>query len=116
MLFFYMVGRKLDSVWLRRMPLAMIPYMLSGLCAIIYHVSADEWTGFNTAQSYLTFTGSCCFALWAFLFLRDLTEKKSRAQLSPTEMGKGDLMGKSRAQLSPTEFNGKGKKEEVRHG
>ncbi len=116
MLFFYMVGRKLDSVWLRRMPLAMIPYMLSGVCAIIYHVSADEWAGFNTAQSYLTFTGSCCFALWAFLFLRDLTEKKSRVQPSPTEAGKGGLTGKSRAQLSTTVSGRQGKKEEVRRG
>ena len=81
MLLFYVVGRKLNNVWLRRMPLAMVPYMLSGLCAIIYHMSADEWEGFNTAQSYLTLTGSSCFALWAFLLLRSLTTAKSGSAL-----------------------------------
>jgi hypothetical protein len=82
MLLFLVVGRKLNNVWLRRMPVAMVPYMLSGLCAIAYHMSEDEWEWLNSAQSYLTLTGSCCFALWAFLLLRSLTEAKSKAKLS----------------------------------
>lgn len=79
MLLFYVVGRKLNNVWLRRMPLAMVPYMLSGVCAIAYHITEDEWDGFNTAQSYLTLAGSTCFAIWAFLLLRSLTEAKAKA-------------------------------------
>jgi len=84
MVFFYLVGRKLDNVWLRRMTLAMLPYMLSGFCALAYHISLDEWTLLETAQSYLTFAGSCCFALWAFLMLRSLTEAKAaRVKVGP---------------------------------
>ncbi len=74
MLLFYVVGRRINNVWLRWMPLAMTPYMLSGVCAIIYHISADEWANFNSAQSYLTFAGSCCFALWAFLLFRSVAD------------------------------------------
>ena len=75
MLLFWVVGRKLNNSWLKRMPLVMIPYMLSGLCAIIYHIGFDEWEWLNELQSYLTFAGSCCFALWAFLLLRSLTAR-----------------------------------------
>ncbi|MEI6046040.1 MAG: DUF2499 domain-containing protein [Chloroflexota bacterium] len=84
MLLFYLLGRKLNNVWLRRMPLVMIPYMLSGLCAIIYHITIDEWKAINVAQSYLTLIGSCCFALWAFLFLRSIeAELKQKPRQTP---------------------------------
>ncbi len=73
MTLFYFVGRRLHNVWLQRMPLAMIPYLLSGFCALIYHMSYDTWNWINEWQSYLTFLGSCCFALWAFLLLRSIT-------------------------------------------
>ncbi len=86
MLLFWLAGRKLNNVWLKRMPLAMIPFMLSGWCAIIYHISYDQWDWINQIQAYLTFTGSCCFALWAFLFFRSLTaklEKKTSRSVRP---------------------------------
>ncbi len=77
MLLFWLVGRKLNNIWLRRMPLAMLPYMLSGWCALIYHMSLDEWGWLNDIQAYLTFSGSCCFCIWAWLLLKDV-EKQSR--------------------------------------
>ncbi|HEX2910788.1 MAG TPA: DUF2499 domain-containing protein [Chloroflexia bacterium] len=77
MLLFWQVGRKLHNIWLQRMSFVMIPYMLSGWCAIIYHMSADEWGWLNDTQAYLTFAGSSCFALWAFLVLRSLTNSKA---------------------------------------
>ena len=73
---FWRVGQRLKNVWLRRMTLAMVPYMLSGWCAIVYHISYDEWGWLNDVQAYLTFAGSCCFSLWAFLLLRDLTRRQ----------------------------------------
>jgi hypothetical protein len=88
MLLFYLIGRKLNNVWLRWMPLAMIPYMLSGLCAIIYHITIDEWKEINVAQSYLTLIGSCCFALWAFLLLRSVTATLKTRQ-TPKEVRRG---------------------------
>ncbi len=72
---FYVVGRRLNNVWLMRMPLAMIPFLLSGFCAIFYHMSEDTWDWLNLLQSYLTFAGTCCFALWSFLLMRSLTAK-----------------------------------------
>ncbi len=77
MVLFWLVGRKMNNVWFKRMPLTMVPYMLSGVCAIIYHISMDEWAWLNDLQSYLTFTGSCCFALWAFLLLRSITARQA---------------------------------------
>ena len=73
MIFFYTIGKRMNNIWFKRMPLVMIPYMLSGFCALIYHVTEDTWIGLNEMQSYLTFLGSCCFAVWAFLFLRSVT-------------------------------------------
>ncbi len=73
---FWKVGRKLNNVWLKRMPLVMLPYGISGLCAIAYHISYDQWDGFSVAQTWLTFFGSCCFALWAFMLLRSLPPRK----------------------------------------
>lgn len=85
MLLFWLVGRKLNNIWLKRMPLAMIPYTLSGFCALIYHVTLDEWEWLSEVQAYLTFSGSCCFALWAFLLLRDVT-KQHQSKISCTRM------------------------------
>lgn len=69
---FYYLGRRLHNNFLKWMPAVMIPYMLSGWCALIYHMSMDEWAWVNELQTYLTFAGSCCFALWAYLLLRSL--------------------------------------------
>lgn len=76
---FYMVGRYKGNVWFKRMPLFMLPYGLSGLCAIAFHLTEDTATFFNDAQAYLTLTGSCAFAAWAWLLLRDLTKVKAQS-------------------------------------
>ncbi len=81
MALFYYVGKRMNNVYLRRMPWVMIPYMLSGLCAIIYHISSDTWNWVNEWQTYLTFIGSCCFAAWAFLLLRSLTANKGTKEV-----------------------------------
>ena len=73
MLLFYSVGRKFDNVWLRRFPAFMLPYFVSGICAILFHVTDDTWLFFEVVQKYLTFLGSCCFALWGYMLLRSLT-------------------------------------------
>ncbi|WP_170270298.1 DUF2499 domain-containing protein [Heliorestis acidaminivorans] len=73
MLFFYMIGKKSDNIWFRRMPLAMIPYLLSGFFAIFYHLTHDTVQWLSDIQGYLTFLGSLCFALWGYLYLRSLT-------------------------------------------
>jgi hypothetical protein len=75
---FYVLGRRTGNLWLKIMPLAMLPYMLSGWCAIFYHISLDTATWLNELQAYLTFAGSCAFALWAFLLFRSLTVRKER--------------------------------------
>ncbi|MZP31295.1 DUF2499 domain-containing protein [Heliobacterium undosum] len=68
----YQLGQRLNQVWLQRLPWAMIPYMLSGVCAIWYHVTYDTQQWLSDAQSYLTFLGSTAFGVWAFFFLRSL--------------------------------------------
>jgi hypothetical protein len=90
---FYMLGRRTGNFWLKIMPIAMIPYMLSGWCAILYHSTLDNATWLNDLQAYLTFGGSCAFALWAFLFFRSLTAGlgvKSGARQSVKERGSHD--------------------------
>ncbi len=77
---FWLVGKKTGNIWFKRMALAMLPYMLSGWCAIIYHIGYDEWAWLNDVQAYLTFTGSCCFTLWAFLLLRSVTARQKAVE------------------------------------
>jgi hypothetical protein len=73
MALFYAVGRRMKNKFLMWMPVAMIPFMFSGFCAFIFHITEDKWNFINELQTYLTFAGSCGFALWAFLLLRSLT-------------------------------------------
>ncbi|MBM7866472.1 DUF2499 domain-containing protein [Heliobacterium gestii] len=70
--FVYRLGQRLHQVWIQRLPWVMIPYMLSGFCAIWYHLTYDTQTWLSDAQSYLTFIGSTSFGVWAFFFLRSL--------------------------------------------
>jgi hypothetical protein len=87
---FWVLGRKLNNKWLKLMPLFMLPYMLSGWCAIAYHITYDTWEIFNQIQAILTFAGSCAFALWAFLLLRDLpkTPKLKRKVIYPADLAR----------------------------
>ncbi len=119
MALFYMVGRYKGNVWFKQMPLFMLPYGLSGLCAIAFHLTEDTATFFNDAQAYLTLTGSCAFALWAWLLLRDLTKvkaQKSQTHASSPVKTKGKLIYTLRqagqSQLSELESP----QEEVRRG
>ncbi|MBC9786354.1 DUF2499 domain-containing protein [Heliobacterium chlorum] len=73
--FIYMIGQKLNNIWLKRMPWAMLPYMLSGVCAIWYHFTYDTVGWLSDAQSYLTFLGSACFGVWGYFFLRSAKPK-----------------------------------------
>lgn len=113
MLLFWTLGRKLNNVWLKRMPLAMLPYMLSGWCAIAYHITYDSWEGLNVAQGFLTFLGSCCFALWAFLLLRSLPKvSPQRTQKKLAEAAKEELPRTTVTVVQTKTARG----EEVRHG
>lgn len=91
----------------------MLPYGLSGLCAIAFHISYDTINFFSDAQAYLTFAGSCAFALWAFLILRDLTAQlpqKSAAKQDSPKLSYSLRSVNETQQTAPNENN------EVRRG
>ena len=96
---FYMVGRYKGNVWFKRMPLFMLPYGLSGFCAIAFHLTEDTATFFNDAQAYLTLMGSCAFAVWAWLLLRDLTKVKGQSTQPPAS---SQLKAKAKVKLTYT--------------
>lgn len=88
----------------------MLPYGLSGLCAIAYHISYDTINFFSDVQAYLTFAGSCAFALWAFLMLRDLTARLERQktvteQLQPNKLNYSLRSVTTHSQQAKTEDN-----------
>jgi hypothetical protein len=86
----------------------MIPYMLSGWCAIAYHITYDTMEVLNLVQAILTFAGSCAFALWSFLFFRDLKNsplpKLKRKTLYPNDLAEVGTRDGQRSEVGGTEL------------